>query len=118
MSWWVSLVDDKGIPVQVENFTDGGTYVVGGSVQAELNVTYNYGGILRSVGIDLHEGAGNIHWRKASECIPMLEAGLAGLPDKQPASDYWLPTPGNVRVVIQRLLAWAKANPDATFKVS
>lgn len=43
MSYEVELVDENGMLVTVDSFEDGGTYPVGGSTTASLNVTYNYG---------------------------------------------------------------------------
>ena len=43
MSWWVSLNDKNGNPLKVASFVEGGTIVVGGSREADLNITYNYG---------------------------------------------------------------------------
>ena len=56
MSWWVYLVDNlekfKGedfedAVCEVEAHSEGGTYVVGGTNSAELNITWNYGGFFR-----------------------------------------------------------------------
>lgn len=42
MSYWVKLLDKKGKVCQVERHSEGGTYVMGGTTDAELNITYNY----------------------------------------------------------------------------
>ena len=43
MSWWISLNNPKtDEPAIVDKFEDGGIYVMGGSGEADLNVTYNY----------------------------------------------------------------------------
>ena len=43
MSFDISLNHpETGKIAEVENFTEGGTYAIGGSNEADLNVTYNY----------------------------------------------------------------------------
>lgn len=114
MSYWVYLEDDNG-PVTVERFEEGGTYVLGGADQAELNVTYNYHKIYSYEAI--HWSIRDLHEKRAYETIPELMR-IAGLLPNQPNRDYWAPTIGNAGAVVHRLLAWAKQHPDATWRVS
>lgn len=80
MSYWVYLENSDG-PVEVESHSDGGTYALGGTTDAELNVTYNYGWLFRaaaSIAI-LENSPGNdglAHWRK--DGLRALDGELAG----------------------------------------
>ena len=47
MSFWVSLIGTNGEPLNVDRHSEGGTFVLGGTSDAELNVTYNYGKFYR-----------------------------------------------------------------------
>jgi len=113
MSYWVYLEQDCE-PVAVEPFTDGGTYAVGGSSDAELNVTYNYGEVFSLFGWSLKK----LHQVRAGDTVDALEHLAAKLPNKPYKADYWAPTPGNAGAVVHRLLAWARQHPDATWRVS
>ena len=76
----------------------GGTYAVGGTEEAWLNVPYNYGGIFPFRELDgktLHASA------------PDIEDAIAALPGER-GDDYWKPTPGNVRHALKSLLLLAE----------
>ena len=45
MSVWIRLEDLQGRTLEAERHEEGGTYVVGGTTECELNVTYNYSGL-------------------------------------------------------------------------
>ncbi len=108
MSWWVSLNDPATSSlVTVERFTDGGTYAIGGSTEADLNVTYNYG---------RHFDFNALDGKKAADTIPVLEEAVQRLGTEQDA-DYWNPTPGNTGHACAILLAWARQHPDAVWRV-
>ena len=107
MSWDISLCDENGC-VEVERFTEGGTYAIGGSTDADLNVTYNYG-----KHFDFRD---ELHGKKAADVIPLLEAKVAELGTERDR-DYWNPTPGNVGYTLALLLRWAQQYPDAVFDV-
>jgi hypothetical protein len=151
MSWWVYLQDHTAEPtcsygtppekykkkypsdepcpepcypaVIVEPFEDGGTYVVGGTCEAELNVTYNYGGEFRRAWADDPNPSGSgvlvrmLDGKRAGDVIEILEHGAEVLGTDR-ALDYWEPTPGNAGAVLARLASWARQHPDAVFKVS
>uniref|UniRef100_A0A6M3LS76 Uncharacterized protein n=1 Tax=viral metagenome TaxID=1070528 RepID=A0A6M3LS76_9ZZZZ len=116
MSWWVNLNGPDGEPlVLTDRFRDGGTYVLGGTTDASLNVTYNYGGLFRA---ELHQDG--IRWldgKVASDVIGALEAAVAALGTER-AQNYWEPTPGNAGRALARLLDWARANPHGIFGVN
>lgn len=116
MSWWISLVGLDGEPVEVEPFSEGGTRVVGGSAEASLNVTYNYGECFRLVPIVITEGGGDLHGKKAAEVTPLLRKAVEVLGTRT-FKDYWAPTPGNAGFALSILLKWAEQHPDAVFEV-
>jgi hypothetical protein len=107
MSYWIALEDENG-PVQVESFEDGGTYVVGGSTEADLNVTYNYA---------RHFPFRDLHGQKARDTGELLLAAVQRL-GTECDPDYWAPTEGNTGHACSILLAWAEQHPDATWRVN
>lgn len=105
MSWWISVNDVDGDPILVEPFEEGGTYVMGGSSTADLNVTYNYSGYYyRVLG-----GAGfkGLDGMKTEDAIPILEKGIAALGDDTDP-DYWQPTEGNAKAVLVTVKRWCE----------
>jgi len=116
MGFDVSLVDAKtGIPVRVDRHEEGGTYVVGGTESAELNITYNYSKwyyqhICPLRGLRCLDGVAG------AQAIPVLENAISELNTDQ-ADFYWEPTEGNARHALTILLKWAQGNPDARFEV-
>lgn len=110
----------------------GGTYVVGGTTELWLNVTYNYSkayakafdGVtpgtrltgrsewVRTSGADdERSGIRTIYGMLGSESIPVLELAIARLGDDVDV-DYWAPTEGNAKRALASLLAMAKLRPD------
>lgn len=116
MSYWVHLEDKLGDMVTVSPFEDGGTHQIGGTDQAELNVTYNYSEVYRMFKFSLRDLDG----KRAKDTIAELDRVADGIGrDATPYSrDYWSPTPGNALQPILRFLAWAKQYPDAYWRVS
>lgn len=108
MSWWISL-NLNGKVVLVDSHTEGGTYQVGGSVDGDLNVTYNYG---------KHFRFPYLHEMKAEHSIKLFENAIKELGDSTKDLDYWKPTEGNVSHCLCILLKWAKQHPDAIWEVS
>lgn len=92
----------------------GGTYVYGGTRDCELNVTYNYGTLLREVlGPD---GLHTIEGKTGAESIPLLQAAADKLAHETDP-DYWQPAPGNVKRALLQLLALAKMRPDGVWSI-
>lgn len=115
MSYDVSLEDESGTCVAVDRHTEGGTYAVGGTVDADLNVTYNYSWFYFRY-LDKKHGLRWLSGKRASETIEKLEAAVKELGDNT-YEDYWAPTPGNAGYALAVLLGWAKQYPDATWRV-
>lgn len=87
----------------------GGTYQLGGSTEASLNITYNYGKIYyRVLG---EEGIRSIYGKTGLESIDLLNHAIAQLNDDVD-NDYWKPTEGNAKRALIQLLTMAKMRPD------
>lgn len=114
MSYWVYLLDDSGASVDVERFTDGGTYALGGETVAELNVTYNYSTQYHPLGFSLR----HLHGKTAAETEPELARMVEALGTANDSHDYWAATPGNAGKALKRLLDWARQHPHAVWRVS
>ena len=88
----------------------GGTYAVGGTPEASLNITYNYSNHFSKVFGD-EEGIRKLYGMTAVESIPILEKAISELGnDVDP--DYWVSTEGNAKSALCQLLALAKMRPD------
>ena len=112
MSYDVKLVNENGeiLPFS-ETFKEGGIQCVGGTNFCELNVTYNYGKIYGNLVKDLHQ-------RQAKDTIGSLENFCNRWSDTKPYRDYWAPTPGNAKFAIDRLLSFARENPDGIWEIN
>jgi len=109
MSWWISLNDpNTGFCADVESFQEGGTIVVGGSTDADMNVTYNYG---------KHFDFKHLHGMRARSSILILQRHVESL-GKNRDEDYWNPTEGNVGFCLSILLKWAKQYPNYIWRVT
>jgi len=111
VSWWISLhnPNHEGKPTyeDADLFQEGGTYVLGGSNEMSLNVTYNYGVHFNFQAID----------QMTAQCtIKLFENVIRDL-DDHVDPDYWKPTGGNVKKAIILLLSWAKQHPEGIWEV-
>lgn len=116
MSYAISLVDPvTGDTAELDHLHQmkGGTYAIGGTRLAELNVTYNYGGILRRVLGP--EGIRTIYGMTGAESIPVLGQAAAQL-GCDVHDDYWQPTEGNVKQALLQLRALAWMRPDCVWQ--
>lgn len=114
MSFGINLIGEHGEPVEVEKHAEGGTFVLGGTTRASLNVTYNYSRFYSET-IDRDESIRWLYGKKASECIPRLKEAIGALGTEQD-EDYWAATPGNAGYALSILLKWAEQHPDAEFR--
>ncbi len=114
MSYDVALLDKDGQACKVESHEEGGTYVLGGNDRAELNVTYNYGGLIRAA---LHpDGLRWLHGKTAKETHQKLEVAVLTL-GNTPDADYWATTQGNAGHALAILLGWGIEHPDGMWDV-
>ena len=115
MSYDITLQDPRtGRTATVPGGHDlrGGTFSVGGTDEAWLNVTYNYAPhFYRVLG---EKGIRSIYGMTGRESLPILEAAIAQL-GHDADSDYWKPTEGNARRALENLWLLARACPDAVW---
>lgn len=91
----------------------GGTYQVGGTTDANLNITYNYSRHFVAAFED-ERGIRCIYGMTGAESIPVLKAA-AGKLGSDVDEDYWKPTEGNAKAAIMQLLALARMRPDGVW---
>jgi len=90
----------------------GGTYELGGTREAWLNVTYNYGKhYYRVFG---EKGIRTLYGLTGTEAIPFLKDAVSKLKDDA-SEDYWEATEGNAKQALLGLLAYARMRPDGIF---
>lgn len=115
MSYDIKLIDPitkEPIELVAPHHMRGGTYELGGTTRAHLNVTYNYWSIFhRVLG---SEGIRTIYGMSGAESIPLLEGAAAQLGDDVDP-DYWKATEGNAKRALLQLVALAKMRPDAVW---
>jgi len=120
MSWRISVNGLDGHPISVEPFEQGGTYTLGGSSDADLNVTYNYSKYYYRV-LDLEDGLRGLNGMKAEDAIPILAKGIEALSDEADP-DYWEPTEGNAKAALIIVKNWCeqslKEEQPAVIRVS
>ena len=91
----------------------GGTYAIGGTTEAWLNVTYNYARHFhRVLGPD---GIRSIYGLTGEESIPILERAAGELADDV-SPDYWAATEGNARRALLDLVALARLAPHGVWE--
>jgi hypothetical protein len=107
MSWDIYL-EKNSVVVEVDCHTEGGTYVLGGTSEGVLNVTYNYRN-------QYHFGL--LHGERAGDTIESLRDAVNRLGTDRD-KNYWAPTPGNAGYACSILLKWARSHPSAVWRVS
>ena len=103
-----------GKTVEVERHREGGTYCLGGTESAELNITYNYSPFFYKY-LDKKKGLRWLYGRKARQTIKRLEKAVKELGIKQ-HSNYWEKTSGNAGYALSILLKWAERHPKAIWE--
>ena len=90
----------------------GGTYAIGGTTEAHLNVTYNYGKHYYRVLGD--KGIRTIYGMTGAESIPILKEAAEKLANDV-HDNYWEPTEGNAKGALMQLIALATMRPDGVW---
>lgn len=131
MSYDISLTDSvtgETLELDAPHHMRGGTYAVGGTKQAHLNVTYNYcPQFARVFGVlaEPHKmapewmrkdgktviGIRTIYGLTGAESMPVLDKAIAKLADDVDP-DYWKDTDGNAKRALMQLRALATMRPD------
>lgn len=116
MSYDISLVDP--VTRQTATVPDGhdlrgGTYCVGGTDEAWLNVTYNYYPHYRRVFGE--RGIRTLYGMSGRDSVPLLDTAISQLRDDV-STDYWQSTEGNARAALINLRHLARACPDAVWE--
>jgi hypothetical protein len=95
----------------------GGTYAVGGTALAELNVTYNYADHFVRVlpERDGKRGLRSIYGMTGAESLPVLARAIDALGDDVDP-DYWAATEGNAKRALTQLRALAAMRPDGVWQ--
>ena len=115
MSYDINLCDPVThdvLELDVPHDMRGGTYAMGGTREAHLNVTYNYAPIFRRVLGD--KGIRTIYGMTGAESIPVLEAAASRLADDA-TGNYWDATDGNAKRALLQLVALARLRPDGVW---
>jgi hypothetical protein len=114
MSYDIELQDaitGKVLELDSPHYMRGGTYVLGGTTTAELNVTYNYA---KHYGVLGEKGIREIYGKTGAESISMLQNAINVLGDDV-NDDYWEPTEGNAKRALVQLLVLAQMRPDGVW---
>ena len=96
----------------------GGTYIVGGTNELWLNITYNYSKFYREV--YPKKGIRILYNKTAVESISILEKMINEIKKNHPtmefSNNYWDALPGNAVRPLYQLLAMARLRPDGVWK--
>lgn len=133
MSYDISLRDPvtgQTLQLDAPHHMRGGTYQVGGTTEAHLNVTWNYGRHYYRLfpkrpavtGKDdnyhtadgLVSGIRSIYGLTGAQSIHVLQSAIDQLGDDT-HPDYWEPTEGNAKRALVQLLALAQMRPDGVW---
>jgi hypothetical protein len=134
MSYDIELVDavtGKTLELDTPHHMRGGTYAVGGTKRAHLNVTYNYYKQFSRVFDTPNEpcpnapewlredwsmvsGIRTIYGLTGAESLPILDKAIDLLGDDVDA-DYWQATDGNAKRALVQLRSLAAMRPDGVW---
>lgn len=116
MSYDIYLADpETGEACQLKepHHMKGGTYAIGGTQHASLNVTYNYSDRFAKA---FYDGGGvrNIYGLTGIDSISVLTDAIDTL-SGEPSDSYWESTEGNAKLALKQLLTLAKLCPDGVW---
>ena len=97
------------IELDDKHLMQGGTYQLGGTTEAWLNVTYNYSKQFKRVLGD--KGIRTIYGKTGKDSIDILNKGIDQLNDDAD-TDYWAATEGNAKRSLIQLRTIAELRPD------
>lgn len=99
MSYDISVVNSatkKVVELEEKQHFKGGIYCIGGTKEATLNITYNYGSYYYKI---WENGLWSLHEVPLNKALPMLEQGFLYLGTKS-TDDYWQATKGNAGLAL------------------
>lgn len=112
MSYDIELRYEDGV-ASVARHEEGGTYAIGGTLRAELNVTYNYSNSFLKANFSIRD----LNGRPAKETISVLQKVVEVLGIEWQGG-YWDATDGNAGYAANILLGWARQHPSAVWEVT
>lgn len=107
--------DDTGEVLEADkpHGVAGGTYAMGGTTKAWINVTYNYAPrFYRVLG---EQGIRAVYGMNARESIAVLKAAADKLSGSSDA-DYWESTEGNAKAALLNMVRLAEMFPDGVWE--
>jgi len=113
MSYDLGLYYDDKVAL-VARHEEGGTYVLGGTADAELNITYNYSGFYYQY-LDEEKGLRWLYGKTGAETVERLEKAV-GILGTCRDDNYWNQTLGNAGYALSILLEWARQHPEAIWE--
>ena len=113
MGYSIKLVGEDGEVVRVSKQYEGSDPALGGTNDADANITYNYTKHFHE-NLDNSMGIRWLYGKHAYDCVERLEAAVDKLGTERDA-DYWKPTPGNAGHALRVLLKWAYQHQKAIF---
>ena len=114
MSYSITLEYQGGEPAIVDRHEEGGSPPLGGSLEAAMDITYNYSQFFYST-IDEKDGIRWLYGKSFAEYMDRLNNTVFELGTWQD-EDYWESTPGNAGHALGVLLQWGEQHPDAVFR--
>lgn len=132
MSYDISLIEPvtgKTVYFDTPHQINGGTYAVGGTTEASLNITWNYARWYCRDDVFGKDGIRTIYGMIGADSIPVLEKAIKALENTTDnltpeevkkyedggCTGYWMPTRENAIEPLHQLLAMAKIRPDAVW---
>ena len=118
MSWDISLTDrvtGEVLHSDSPHMMRGGTFMLGGTTELWLNITYNYSKIYRRDSVFGKDGIEIIFGKTGLESIPLLEKAINALGDDV-SKNYWEATEVNAKRPLVQLLTMAKMRPDGIWQ--
>jgi len=112
MSYDISLKDPRtgdDIHFDEPHELTGGTYALGGTTRAWLNITWNYAPFFYQT-IDTERGIRALYGKTGNEAAPILIRAISQLGTDR-SDDYWEATPGNAGAALDDLLTLISKAP-------
>lgn len=138
MSYDIYLADPathEPLELEAAHHMRGGTYAMGGTTEAWLNITYNYADWYYRPGVfartrKTSKGIRTIYGMTGAESIPVLKKAISKLEsmatdisekerrkcEERGATGYWLPTRENAIKPLRQLVALAQMRPDGVWE--